>query len=85
VSVPTAIHHTVLTVGNLDASLRFYRDGLGLKVLQDRRVEGDSPHLFGAPGHKVHGVFLGDPSVPDVHAGVLELTEFDDGDCPDFS
>jgi hypothetical protein len=32
---------------------------LGLEVLQDRRVEGDWPHLFGAPGRTVHAVFQG--------------------------
>jgi len=31
--------HTVLTVGNLDAGLRFDRDRLGLEVLQDGRLE----------------------------------------------
>jgi catechol 2,3-dioxygenase-like lactoylglutathione lyase family enzyme len=33
--VPGAIHHSVVVVGDLEASLRFYRDGLGLEVLQD--------------------------------------------------
>jgi hypothetical protein len=37
--VPEAGHHTVLTVGNLDAGLRFDRDGLGLEVLKDGRVQ----------------------------------------------
>ena len=39
--MPGAIHHSVVVVGDLEASLRFYRDGLGLEVLQDRHVEGD--------------------------------------------
>jgi hypothetical protein len=38
--VPPAGHHTVLTAGNLDAGLRFDRDGLGLEILQDGRVKG---------------------------------------------
>jgi catechol 2,3-dioxygenase-like lactoylglutathione lyase family enzyme len=37
--VPAAIHHTVVIVRDLDASLRFYRDGLGLDLLQDRRLK----------------------------------------------
>ena len=72
-SVPIAIHHTVVVVGDLETSLRFYRDGLGLHVLQDRRVEGDWPGLFDAPSHTLRAVFLGDPQVSDDHAGVLEL------------
>ncbi len=77
----TAIHHTVLIVRDLDASLRFYRDGLGLDRLQDRHVEGDWPGLFDAPSRRLRAVFLGDARVPDDHAGVLELTVFD-GDVP---
>jgi len=41
--MPGGIHHSVLVVGDLEASLRFYRDGLGLDVLLDRRVEGAGP------------------------------------------
>jgi glyoxylase I family protein len=72
-----AIHHTVLAVHDLEQSLRFYRDGLGLEVLQDRSVEGDWPALFGAPSRSLHVVFLGDASTPDVYSGVLELNAFD--------
>ena len=79
--MPGAIHHSVVVVGDLEASLRFYRDGLGLEVLQDRHVEGDWPGLFGAPARSVRAVFLGDPGVPDDHACVLELNVFD-GDVP---
>jgi catechol 2,3-dioxygenase-like lactoylglutathione lyase family enzyme len=49
VNMTTAIHHSVVIVRDLAASLRFYRDGLGLEVLQDRRVQGDWPGLFDAP------------------------------------
>jgi catechol 2,3-dioxygenase-like lactoylglutathione lyase family enzyme len=75
--VAEAIHHSVVVTRDLDASLRFYRDGLGLTVLQDRRVEGDWPELLGAPSRGLRAVFLGDPEVPDDHAGVLELNLFD--------
>jgi glyoxylase I family protein len=80
--VPAAIHHTVVIVRDLDASLRFYRDGLGLDLLQDRQVEGDWPGLLGAPSRSLRAVFLGDSQVPDDHAGVLELNTFD-GDIPE--
>ncbi len=66
-----------MAVHDLEASLRFYRDGLGLEVLRDRQVEGDWPYLLDAPGRTVRAVFLGDPSVPDDHSGVLELNLFD--------
>jgi glyoxylase I family protein len=77
--MPAAIHHTVVIVRDLDASLRFYRDGLGLAVLVDRTVEGDWPALFDVPNRRVRAVFLGDPTMPDDHAGVLELNAFDGG------
>ena len=79
--MPGGIHHSVVVVGDLGASLRFYRDGLGLDVLLDRRVEGDWPGLLDAPTRSLRAVFLGDARVPDDHAGVLELNVFD-GDVP---
>jgi len=80
-AVPGRIHHSVVVVRDLEASLRFYRDGLGLDLLQDRYVEGDWPDLFEAPRCRVRAVFLADAGVPDDHAGVLELSVFD-GDVP---
>jgi lactoylglutathione lyase len=77
VTVTGAIHHSVVVVRDLEASLPFYRDGLGLKVMQDRRVEGDWPGLLDAPSRSLRAVFLGDPRVPDDHSGVLELNLFD--------
>jgi catechol 2,3-dioxygenase-like lactoylglutathione lyase family enzyme len=77
VTVPGAIHHSVVVVRDLEASLRFYRDGLGLEVVQDRQVEGDWPGLLDAPSRSLRAVFLGDPRVSDDHSGVLELNLFD--------
>ena len=71
----------MVVVGDIEASLRFYRDGLGLDVLRDQHVEGDWPDLFDASTRRLRAVFLGDPQVPDDHAGVLELNEFG-GDVP---
>jgi catechol 2,3-dioxygenase-like lactoylglutathione lyase family enzyme len=48
----------LVVVGDLETSLRFYRDGLGLDLLLDRRVEGDWPDLFEAPSRRVRAVFL---------------------------
>jgi catechol 2,3-dioxygenase-like lactoylglutathione lyase family enzyme len=78
-TVPGGIHHSVVIVRDLEASLRFYRDGIGLDVLHDRQVEGDWPALFDVPSRSVRAVFLGDPRVPDDQAGVLELNVFDSG------
>ena len=52
----SGIHHTVIAVGDFGASLRFYRDGLGLDVLQDRKVEGDWPAPFDAPSRTLHAL-----------------------------
>lgn len=73
----TAIHHSVIAVSDLESSLRFYRDGLGLDVLQDRQVEGDWPGLFDAPGRVLRAVFLGQTGVADGQSGVLELNAFE--------
>src|ERR1700743_1150090 len=72
-----AIHHSVVVTRDLDESLRFYRDGLGLTVLRDMHVDGNWPELFGAPGRGLRAVFLGDPARPDDRAGVRKLTHFD--------
>src|ERR1700757_1732369 len=63
-AVPGGIHHAVVVVRDLDTSLRFYRDGLGLDVLLDREVEGDWPGLFDGPSRILRAVFLGDANVP---------------------
>ena len=74
-----AIHHTVVVVSDIEASLKFYVDGLGLEVLQDRVVEGDWPTLFDAASTSLRVVFLGKAGVPDDTAGVLELNVFPGG------
>jgi catechol 2,3-dioxygenase-like lactoylglutathione lyase family enzyme len=74
--VPRSLHHAALCVRDIDASLRFYRDGVGLDVLMDHRFEGDWPALFDAPSRHLRSVFLGDPAGAD--AGIVELVVFDD-------
>jgi glyoxylase I family protein len=77
----TKCHHSAICVRDFDASMRFYREGLGLELLWEKVFEGDWPHLFGAPEPQLHSAFLGDPAVPD--AGIVELVDFiggiDDG------
>lgn len=70
------VHHSAINARDFDASLRFYRDGLGLEVMMDQEFDGDWPALFGAKASRLHSVFLGDPSNPD--AGIVELVSFGD-------
>ncbi|HKA92716.1 MAG TPA: VOC family protein [Acidimicrobiia bacterium] len=43
------VHHSAVVAHDVDASLRFYRDGLGLAVLMDHQFHGDWRTLFDAP------------------------------------
>jgi glyoxylase I family protein len=69
----TTVHHTAIRVGDVDASLRFWRDGLGFEVLMDTRFEGDWPSLLGAPSDSLRSVFLGSAASPD--GGIVELVD----------
>ena len=71
------LHHAALCVRDLAASLRFYRDGLGLDVMMDHTFDGDWPTLFEARSGTLRSVFLGDPAMLD--AGVVELVAFAGG------
>jgi catechol 2,3-dioxygenase-like lactoylglutathione lyase family enzyme len=68
------VHHSALYARDIDASLAFYRDGVGLQVLMDHEFDGDWRTLFDAPGNRLRSVFLGDPDSPD--AGIVELVTF---------
>jgi catechol 2,3-dioxygenase-like lactoylglutathione lyase family enzyme len=74
------LHHTAVVVRDLDASLRFYQDGLGMQLLRDNTPEGDWPTLFGAKDRTLRSVFLGDPNDPT--SGFVELVMFDGFDAP---
>jgi catechol 2,3-dioxygenase-like lactoylglutathione lyase family enzyme len=69
------IHHTAICPRDVEESLRFWRDGLGLQQMMDMPFEGDWPTLFGAPTSKLRSIFLGDPA--DFDSGILELVVFD--------
>jgi catechol 2,3-dioxygenase-like lactoylglutathione lyase family enzyme len=71
----TRVHHSAIHVHDVDASLRFYRDGVGLEVLMDQKFHGDWRTLFGAPTNRLRSVFLGDPGAPD--SGIVELVAFE--------
>jgi glyoxylase I family protein len=68
------VHHSAICTGDVDASLAFWRDGLGFVVQMDHRFQGDWPTLFNAASDELRSIFLGDPDEPD--AGVVELVEF---------
>ncbi|MFL6243190.1 MAG: VOC family protein [Acidimicrobiia bacterium] len=68
------VHHSAISTRDVDASLRFYRDGLGLQVLMDHEFDGDWSTLFDAPSDRLRSVFLGDPDSSD--AGIVELVAF---------
>jgi catechol 2,3-dioxygenase-like lactoylglutathione lyase family enzyme len=65
------IHHTAIVTADVDASMRFWRDGLGFTELFDYTFTGDWPTLFGAATDQLRSIFLGDPETPDT--GIVEL------------
>jgi catechol 2,3-dioxygenase-like lactoylglutathione lyase family enzyme len=68
------LHHVSLFVRDAEASLRFYRDGLGFQVFVDREFEGEWPTLFGVKSERLRAIIMGDPDAP--HAGGVELVTF---------
>jgi catechol 2,3-dioxygenase-like lactoylglutathione lyase family enzyme len=71
------LHHGAICVRDLDASLRFWRDGIGLDVVMDKEFDGSWRALFDARADRLRSVFLGDPERGD--AGIVELVAFDGG------
>ncbi len=69
----TAVHHSAICVGDVEESLRFWRDGLGFAVLMDQRFRGDWPTLLEAPSDTLRAVFLGDPAA--AGSGIVELLD----------
>jgi glyoxylase I family protein len=67
------VHHSAICSADVEASLRFYRDGIGLEVLMDHEFEGDWATLFGATATTLRSIFLGDRRHPD--AGIVELVD----------
>ncbi|MGH9275444.1 MAG: VOC family protein [Acidimicrobiales bacterium] len=67
------VHHSAICVTDVEASLRFWRDGLGFAVVMDERFEGDWPTLLQAPSTSLRAVFLGDPKHP--ASGIVELVD----------
>jgi catechol 2,3-dioxygenase-like lactoylglutathione lyase family enzyme len=71
------IHHSAIVTDDVEGSLRFWRDGLGLTEFLDHEFAGDWRALFGADSDVLRSVFLGDPDHPE--GGILELVCFASG------
>jgi len=71
------VHHTGLCPADLDLSLRFYVQGIGLEVLFDVTMSTDLEPLLGERTSSVRTVFLGNPDLPE--AGALELLDLGTG------
>src|SRR5580704_13894923 len=69
------VHHAAIGTCDVEASLSFWRDGLGFEVLMDHSFDGPWPELFGSAGTSLRSVFLGDPSEPE--SGIVELVELE--------
>jgi catechol 2,3-dioxygenase-like lactoylglutathione lyase family enzyme len=69
----TTLHHAGVCVRDMEESLQFYRDTLGLTVLADKVLEADLEMLLGVSTQSVRTVFLGDAEHAD--SGVVELLD----------
>jgi glyoxylase I family protein len=68
------LHHAAIQTGDLEASLRFWRDGLGLDVLMDHEFDGDWPTLLDGPDDRLRSIFLGSADHPG--DGIVELVAY---------
>ncbi len=72
----SAIHHASFTVSNMERSVAFYRDILGMEVLWDSIEAGViykgevSDRITGCPGTEQHIVYMG------IGGDFLELVEY---------
>lgn len=67
------VHHSAICTSDVERSLRFWCEGLGLSQLMDYDFVGDWPTLFGAGSDRLRSVFLGDPQTSG--SGFVELVE----------
>lgn len=69
----TGFWHAGITVSDLDRSLAFYVDGLGLGLIRRGRTSSVAPRIWCLPGAHGEVAFVGIPGSDTV----LELTQFD--------
>ncbi len=77
-SAMTMVHHTGLCPADIEQSLRFYRDGIGMTVLADFAMDADLEPLLGRRTSHVRAIFLGSPESP--QGGTLELLDLGGAD-----
>jgi len=68
------LNHATVLVRDADRSLRFYLDGLGLKLIVDREYDGPYDEIFGVEATRLRAMICGDPDRPEV--GRIELLTF---------
>src|ERR1700676_4612233 len=70
----TVLDHIAVTVSDLDRSLRFYRDLLGMREVERHRLEGDTiSTMAGKPGVVMQVVRLVAPETPGIQ---LDLQQY---------
>ena len=69
--------HVGLCPADIEASLRFYVEGIGLEVIFDVTLRGDMHDLLDVHTEKVRTIFLGSPT--DLGRSRLELLDLIDG------
>jgi glyoxylase I family protein len=67
------IDHAGICPADIEESLRFYRDGIGLDVLFDVTMPADIEPLLGEKTEKFRTIFLGNKDRPE--AGAVELVD----------
>jgi len=70
----SALHHTGVTVGDMERSLGFYRDLLGLEVLSDTRLT--EPFVFAIAGLRADAIRIANLGVPGSGQVLVELLEY---------
>lgn len=70
----TALDHVSVTVSDLEASVRFYRDLLGLREIERHHLEGETiSTMAGKSGVVLEVVRLAAPATPDV---LIDLQQY---------
>ncbi len=69
------LHHSAIATRDVEASLVFWRDGLGFEVVMDQTFEGPWPELFGGESTTLRSLFLGEAASPE--SGIVELVARD--------
>ncbi|UGS35659.1 VOC family protein [Capillimicrobium parvum] len=69
--------HTAIITADMQESVRFYCEGLGLKMVSDEEIVGNMQRIFGVESDSVHAIQLAHPE--DVNVALVELVEFRDG------